>query len=126
MATALTNLPGSSAVYLGGVTAYDNTAKINLLQVSPEILKQVGAVSPQAAEAMALGAKRQLGSTYAVALTGIAGPGGGTKEKPVGTVYCGIAGRHGVRSVLWLLAGDRDAIRQAARSEEHTSELQSH
>lgn len=114
VATWLTHVAGSSAVYLGGVAAYANETKVKLLGVEPGLLASHGAVSAQVAEAMALGVRRALGATYAVSITGIAGPGGGTAAKPVGTVHCGIAGPKGVRSVEWHLSGDRAAIRTAA------------
>lgn len=114
LATWLTHLSGSSQVYLGGVSAYANEAKSKLLAVDGELLAKVGAVSAPVAEAMAAGIRRALGSTYAVSITGIAGPGGGTSAKPVGTVHCGIASPKGLRSVEWHLSGDRAAIRSAA------------
>lgn len=88
---ALTAIPGSSAVFHGGIIAYDNRIKSKVLGVSPELLKQHGAVSGQVAQAMARGAIETLDVDIAVSVTGIAGPGGGTKQKPVGTVYIGIA-----------------------------------
>ena len=88
---ALTAIPGSSAVFHGGIIAYDNRIKSKVLGVSPELLNQHGAVSGQVAQAMARGAIESLDVDIAVSVTGIAGPGGGTKQKPVGTVYVGIA-----------------------------------
>ena len=99
LAMELTSLPGSSAIYLGGVASYSNKSKEIFLGVPPETLTCFGAVSAQTAEAMALGVRRQLQSDFALSLTGIAGPEGGTAEKPVGTVWCGIASPNGVRSV---------------------------
>lgn len=88
----ITSVPGSSAYYKGSVTSYANEVKINLLNVPEDILEQKGAVSRECAEAMARGAASLLDTDYAVATTGIAGPGGGSEEKPVGT--CWIAAAH--------------------------------
>lgn len=114
VATALTHLPGSSSVYLGGVSAYHNRVKADVLGVSTQAIDSHGAVSPEVAEAMARGIRDRAGSTYAVALTGVAGPGGGTPTKPVGTVYCGVASPRGVRHLKWNLKGDRVAVRESA------------
>ena len=114
VATHLTHLPGSSKTYLGGVSAYANKVKCDVLGVNQELIKNHGAVSAPVAEAMALGARTKIGSTYAIALTGIAGPDGGTPTKPVGTVYCGFASPTGVTSFLWQILGDRETIRREA------------
>lgn len=114
VATWLTHFAGSSAVYLGGVSSYANDAKIKLLGVSAETLARHGAVSAQTAIEMATGIRTRLGSTYAISITGIAGPGGGTADKPVGTVHCGVATPSGTRTVVWHLSGDRSQIRSAA------------
>jgi nicotinamide-nucleotide amidase len=114
LATWLTERPGSSAYFLGGVSAYANAAKETLLGVPRALIERHGAVSAEVAAAMAKGAKERFASTYGLALTGIAGPGGGSADKPVGTVYCGVAGPRGERSVRLALAGDRGAIRLAA------------
>lgn len=114
VATYLTHLPGSSAVYLGGVSAYANLVKTSLLGVPADLVAAHGAVSAPVAEAMAAGVRERLGATYGVALTGIAGPGGATADKPVGTVYLGVASPGRVRSVRLALAGDRAAVREAA------------
>ena len=87
VAARLTDIPGSSDVFAGGVVTYSNELKHALLGVPAEVLARHGAVSPEAAEAMAAGARERLGADVAVAVTGIAGPGGGTPEKPVGLVY---------------------------------------
>ena len=88
---ALTAVPGSSAVFHGGIISYTNALKTKLLEVPEATLKATGAVSPDVAEAMARGAVEQLGVDIAVAVTGIAGPGGGSPAKPVGTVWIGLA-----------------------------------
>lgn len=85
----ITDLPGSSNYFLGGVIAYSNQIKSDLLKVSSEMLKERGAVSPEVALSMSLGIRDLLGSSVGIAITGIAGPAGGSKEKPVGLVYIG-------------------------------------
>jgi len=86
----ITNLPGSSEYFQGGVIAYSNQVKINLLKVSAELLKKNGAVSPEVALSMARGVRKLLGSSVGVAITGIAGPDGGSEEKPVGLIYISV------------------------------------
>src|SRR4051794_12738730 len=108
----LTARPGSSAYVLGGVISYADEVKRDLLGVGPEVLRAHGAVSAPTAEAMAAGARRLMGSDWGVSVTGIAGPGGGTPEKPVGLVYLGVAGPDGASSSEIRLRGDREAIRR--------------
>lgn len=103
----VTNVPGSSAVLLGGVVAYANTAKERLLGVPAALLLQHGAVSEPVARAMAAGARHLLGADVAVAVTGIAGPTGGTPEKPVGTTFIAVAGPAGVEARRFHWNGDR-------------------
>jgi len=86
LAARVTNLPGASAYFAGGVVAYSNEAKADLLGVDPELIEAHGAVSPEVAEAMSRGALERFGANVAVSITGIAGPDGGTEEKPVGYV----------------------------------------
>ncbi|MBO1059670.1 MAG: competence/damage-inducible protein A [Aphanizomenon flos-aquae CP01] len=88
----LTEIPGSSDYFWGGVIAYDNSVKIGLLGVNPEDLEKFGAVSATVAEQMAAGVKNRLSTTWGLSITGIAGPTGGTETKPVGLVYIGLAG----------------------------------
>ena len=111
---ALTGLPGSSAWYLGGVVAYANELKIRLLGVPAEILAAHGAVSLETARAMAAGARAATGADFAVAITGIAGPAGGTPEKPVGLIYVGVAAPHGTAAFRHRFSGSRAEIRNAA------------
>ncbi len=96
LSNQITNVPGSSAVFIEGVVTYSNDAKTRLLEVDAVLLGEHGAVSAAVASAMAENALRLSGADYALSLTGIAGPGGGTEGKPVGTVFIGLAGRGGV------------------------------
>jgi nicotinamide-nucleotide amidase len=96
LGSLLTSVPGSSAYFIGGVISYDNQVKISLLGVSPEDLAQVGAVSDTVAKQMAQGVRSRLNTTWGLSITGIAGPDGGTKSKPVGLVYIGLAGPNGL------------------------------
>ncbi len=93
IAHLLTQVPGSSAAFEGGVVSYTNALKEQLLGVETATLDQYGAVSEQTVSAMAIGAKKQLNTDYAIATTGVAGPDGGTDENPIGTVWVGIAGK---------------------------------
>ncbi|MBK6778604.1 MAG: competence/damage-inducible protein A [Gemmatimonadetes bacterium] len=110
----LTAIPGSSEVYRGGVVAYDNRLKVDLLGVPGALLARAGAVSAEVAEAMASAALGRLGADLAISVTGIAGPGGGTPEKPVGLVYLGLATRAGVRATRHQFPGDREDVRARA------------
>jgi nicotinamide-nucleotide amidase len=110
----LTDTPGSSAYYLGGVVSYANSAKMELLGVPSDLLGRYGAVSREVAEAMAHGIRERLGAGVAISVTGIAGPDGGTQEKPVGTVWIGIASELGVRAERYLLGRERSYVRQRA------------
>jgi nicotinamide-nucleotide amidase len=117
IAKACTDVPGSSAWFRGGVVAYDNSIKTGLLDVPGPLLVQHGAVSEPVVRAMAAGALQRLGATVAVAVSGIAGPDGGTPGKPVGTVWLAWARRNGdaapvVESRCEHFAGDRDAVRR--------------
>ncbi len=114
VAGRLTEIPGSSDVFLGGVVAYANQAKIDLLQVPPEVIVRQGAVSAETAEAMVRGVQARFGAEVAIAVTGIAGPDGGTPEKPVGTVWFAFAIGERVESVLGRFVGSRSEIRARA------------
>lgn len=108
----LTAVSGASAVYLGGVISYANEVKQALLGVSEEVLASVGAVSAEVAEQMARGARALLHTDWAIAVTGLAGPGGATPQKPVGLVYIGLARPDGtVATRRCFFSGDRDEIR---------------
>ena len=91
IAKSITDISGCSSVFYGGVVSYDNSVKMNVLGVKEETLNEYGAVSFQTAEEMALGVKKALKTDIGISTTGIAGPSGGTRGKPVGTVYIGIA-----------------------------------
>src|SRR6476661_3065222 len=108
----LTAVPGSSDVMLGGVIAYDNAVKRSLLGVSEAMLARHGAVSEEVVRAMATGARRALNAEAALAITGIAGPGGGSADKPVGTVWLALDLQGRTEAVLLRLWGDRQEIRQ--------------
>jgi nicotinamide-nucleotide amidase len=107
----LTTVPGSSQYFAGGFITYSNALKRELLGVPAEMLESFGAVSAETAAAMAAGARARAGSTYAVSITGVAGPDGGTAEKPVGLVYLGIAGPEGDAVTHRRFIGDRERIR---------------
>ena len=111
--SAITAVPGSSAVFMGGIISYDNSVKQSVLGVSPETLATVGAVSPETAEQMAIGACKVLKVDYAVSVTGIAGPGGGSAEKPVGLVWFGVATPTGTKTEKRVFPGDRAQVRAA-------------
>ena len=112
--SAITAVPGSSAVFAGGVISYSNEVKRDVLGVSAEALERYGAVSPQVAEQMADGARRLLKTDLAVSLTGIAGPDGGSDEKPVGLVWFGLSTRDGTRTEKAIFRGDRAQVRAQA------------
>ena len=114
VAARLTSVPGSSDVFRGSVVAYANDVKEESLGVPAEILERFGAVSAESAEAMAGGVRDRLGVDVAVAVTGVAGPGGGTEEKPVGLVFAHVVGPDGDRAVRTELPGDREMIRGRA------------
>lgn len=110
----LTAIPGSSDVFHGGIIAYENSVKTKLLGVSDVTLKEHGAVSEQVAREMAEGSARVLGTTVGIGITGVAGPGGGTPEKPAGTVWIAVAGVGETRTLGRMYVGDREEIRLRA------------
>jgi competence/damage-inducible protein CinA-like protein len=112
LAARLTERPGSSAWVLGGVTAYANSAKEQLLDVPAAMLAEHGAVSPEVAVALAEGARSRFGADVGVGITGVAGPGGGTPEKPVGTVHLCLAGPDGRELRALRIPGSRAAVRE--------------
>lgn len=107
----VTGISGSSDYFLGGVVTYSNQAKVDLLQVAAETLQKQGAVSAEIAAAMALGVKELFQADLGLAVTGIAGPTGGTPEKPVGLVFLGLSGPNGVETRRHQFPGDRDMIK---------------
>jgi nicotinamide-nucleotide amidase len=110
----ITSVPGSSDYYLGGLVAYADQAKGKLLAVPQELIRRHGAVSEPVASAMAQEARRRLGANWAVSVTGIAGPGGGSEDKPVGLIYAGLAGAAGVAVHRHILPGLRPIVRLRA------------
>lgn len=110
----LTRVPGSSTFFLGGVVSYSNELKSRLLGVDPELIDAHGAVSEPVARAMAEGARRRYNSDYGSGITGIAGPGGGSDDKPVGTVHLAVAGPEHTEHLRLRLLGDRQKIRWQA------------
>lgn len=111
---AITAVAGSSEVFAGGVISYSNEVKRNVLGVESATLEKFGAVSSQTAAEMAVGARNLLKVDLAVSLTGIAGPSGGTEEKPVGLVWFAIANKDGVRTEKAIFPGNREEVRNAA------------
>jgi PncC family amidohydrolase len=109
IAHRITNVPGSSDYFLGGIVAYANKTKIRLLGVGQEVLDRDGAVSEETAREMAQGARRALEADIGVSVTGLAGPGGGTEEKPVGLTFVGVSGSMGTRVERHVWDGDRAA-----------------
>jgi len=114
VASAITDVSGSSGYFRGGVVSYSNDAKIGLLGVPQALLEAHGAVSAQVARAMALGARARLSADLAVAVTGVAGPGGGSASKPVGLTYVAVADAVGVEVRRFAWAGDRLANKEAS------------
>jgi len=107
----LTNIPGSSQYYLGGIISYSNRIKTEILGVTEAALAKFGAVSHECVEQMAVGVRDLMKSNISLAVSGIAGPDGGSPEKPVGTVFFALADASGVDSVNFFFNGDRSAIK---------------
>ncbi|MBD3170597.1 MAG: competence/damage-inducible protein A [candidate division Zixibacteria bacterium] len=114
LAKMLTDIPGSSAYLDRGVITYSNRAKTEVLEVPREMIEEYGAVSSEVATAMAEGIRKQSGTDYSLSITGIAGPDGGTGEKPVGTTYIGIASDNGSSARLFHFGNERDYNRHRA------------
>lgn len=112
IAKLITDLPGCSSFFLEGVVSYSNAAKMRLLAVKAELLDKYGAVSEECAKAMSSGIRKASGSDIAVAVTGIAGPDGGSPDKPVGTVFVSLAAKDGCWVKRFSFSGDRDAVRR--------------
>jgi len=117
VAHGITSIPGSSGYFLGAIVSYADRVKVEALGVPPDVLATHGAVSAQVALAMAAGVRDRLATDLGVGITGVAGPEGGSEEKPVGLVYVGVCDRLGsdVRRFHW--AGDRTANNQASAAE---------
>ncbi len=110
----LTNTPGSSEYFLGGVIVYSNFLKTSLLNIQGEIIGKYGAVSEETVNGMCTGLKRLTNADYGVAVSGLAGPGGGTDEKPVGLVYIGVVGSGDPIVSQWHFKGNRESIKKQA------------
>ena len=113
IAKTFTDLAGSSDWFDRGFVTYSNAAKSEMLGVPPSVIEDYGAVSEAVASAMVSGALRHSAADYAVAVTGVAGPGGGSDEKPVGTVWIAVASKHQANARLYRFDGDRRAVREA-------------
>lgn len=111
IAALFTEIAGSSAAFECGFVTYSNTSKTTMLGVDADIIKTRGAVSEEVARAMALGAREKSGADITISVTGIAGPSGGSKEKPVGLVYIAVASANGVIAEKTIFDGDRESIR---------------
>ena len=114
LAERMTSIAGSSAYFLGGVVCYSNDMKIAWADVPPEMIAGKGAVSAEVAIALAEGIRRRVGSMLGVGITGIAGPGGGSEEKPVGTVHIALCSASDVRQRAFRFPGDREMVRMQA------------
>lgn len=114
IAKLITDVPGASDIFKGSVVAYDNSIKEKLLKVPAKTIEQYGAVSPETVQAMAKGARELLETDIAVAVSGIAGPGGGSEEKPTGTVCFAIAFPDEIKTAAECFSGGREAVRTAA------------
>jgi len=112
LANRITNVPGASVVLLAGYVCYANETKIDILGVDPRMIEKHGAVSEEVARAMAEGAYKRAGSSYALATTGIAGPDGGSNEKAVGTVYVALADEKETKVRKLFFPSDRETFKQ--------------
>jgi len=109
-----TNMPGSSTYYQGGIISYSNNLKFSLLKVSYELIKEKGAVSKEVAEEMAKGVRKICVTDIGIGITGIAGPTGGTPQKPIGLVYIALSTPQGEVSQKFLFSGNREDIKWKA------------
>lgn len=116
IAAAVTDCPGSSIIFTGGVVVYSNELKEKLLQVPPSVFLRYGAVSKECADAMLDGAAAVYGADCAIAVTGIAGPGGGSADKPVGLVFIGVLTPGGRAVEEHIFAGDRQQVREQTKA----------
>jgi PncC family amidohydrolase len=107
----ITNIPGSSRYFKGSIVAYSNDVKYEILSVSPETLKRYGAVSAETATEMATGVRRRIRADIGLSATGIAGPSGGTEEKPIGTVFIAVCNKKGAKSYRFQFKGSREKIK---------------
>ncbi|HIF18749.1 MAG TPA: CinA family protein [Cycloclasticus sp.] len=115
LSKVLTDSAGSSAWFLGGVVSYNNSAKLSCLHVNDSSLSEFGAVSEQVVQEMATGAQRVFGSSFALSITGIAGPSGGSKSKPVGLVWFAVKNLNNPPQALYkVFDGNRDEVRSKA------------
>lgn len=120
LSARITRVPGSSDYFLGGVSSYANSVKSSLLGVDPDLIERQGAVSEEVAKEMALGVRRVIGSDISVGITGVAGPGGGTPAKPVGTVFIALCAGDGAKDVVvkeGYFPGGRDTVRRRSAHE---------
>jgi PncC family amidohydrolase len=116
IAKVITDIPGSSRYFMGGVVSYSNEVKIKVLHVSKKLIEKHGAVSKEVAEAMVRGVQRLMHTDCAIAVTGIAGPDGGTAKKPVGLVYISVACGKGIEVKRFIFQKDRDGNRKETTS----------
>lgn len=114
LGAAITSVPGSSRYFLGGVIAYSDSMKMSVVKVAPSVIRRSGAVSAASARAMALGVRKITGTDLGAAITGIAGPGGGSRHKPVGTVYIAVAAKNKVAVRKFSFHGRRKTVRESA------------
>jgi nicotinamide-nucleotide amidase len=114
LANRMTNVPGASEVFLAGYVCYGNQAKIDMLNIDPPLIEEHGAVSEEVACALAEHARGRAGSNYALATTGVAGPGGSSPEKPVGTVYIALAASGETIAKKYFFPTDRETFKQIA------------
>lgn len=114
LAAQITSVAGASAVFVGALVSYANSVKRDLLAVSDDVLREQGAVSSSCALAMALGARRMMGADWAISTTGVAGPGGGGAEKPVGLVWIAISSAAQEYSESYVFSGNRNQIQTSA------------